>query len=163
MVARTRYDLAMNSHPDGKDRKTLKNGVVVVEARWSSMFAAFVVDGLIVLAIAGAVFGVMAAAAGPYGDLSAAWIAALVAWPVGAFAYGLTTAHRRSIGQAIAGTRTVRIADGSVPGFWRAGWVMFGRTIGAPIVLLGALSGAMTDTGVAHMSIDVARTRAAQA
>ncbi|MBT2522431.1 hypothetical protein [Arthrobacter sp. ISL-28] len=74
------------------------------------------------------------------------------------------TCFRRSLGQAAAGTRTIRLDNGGVPGFWRAGWVMFVGLVVYPfifgVLLLGALSGsgAVGDAKDRHLSIDVRET-----
>lgn len=142
-------------------RRTLTPSTVVVEARWQDSLTAFLLDGALVWVLTGAaVTGVWAATQ----EAVTSFLAGVAAWPAVSFGYGLTTAHRRSLGQRVAGTRTVRIADGTVPGFWRAGIVMLNRMVGVPFVsvlTLSALSdAALLDHWSAHLSIDVRATRA---
>lgn len=141
---------------------TLANLVVVVEARRRNALLAWFLDSLVLWVVAAATFVGAAAST----DAVSAALLALTAVPVGAFCYGLTTAHRRSLGQLAAGTRTVRHADGTVPGFWRGGWVMLLRTVLLPIFFAFylwselMLDDAVDDGKVRHVSIDDRATQA---
>ncbi|GAB3122459.1 hypothetical protein GCM10027056_12760 [Glaciibacter psychrotolerans] len=81
--------------------------------------------------------------------------------------YGFFCVGGNSLGTLIAGTRLVKLRDGSGPGMWRSGWLMFLRTVLFYFVplnsLLSALNGS-TDPVVRthHVSIDKAETRALQ-
>jgi len=140
---------------------TLPDGQEVVAARRRAFIGAWFLDGLLVWAVT---LG-LAVPAGSSAGAGTAVVLALLLWPVVSFVYGLTTAHRRSIGQRAAGTRTLRKADGSVPGPGRAGWVMLVRLVILPLAsgfyLLSLVSGDALDTpDERHLSIDVRATEA---
>lgn len=161
---RTRTDRTAMTSPavkaEDKRLTTLKNGVVVLKAKDRHIFGAWLLDWSIIL-----VLSLVAYIALLNGDPLVAILAALAVWPAGSFLYGLATCYRRSIGQAAAGTRTVRLDNGQVPGFWRAGWVMVVRLVVFPFfaffMLLGALGGSaptMDGPKDRHLSIDVRGT-----
>lgn len=151
---------------------TLENGLVVVEARWRAIAGAWLLDCLVLATMAGTASGAVLAGTADAGAAVVSWLAV---WLVTAPAYGFATAYRRSLGQLAAGTRTLRHADGTVPGFWRAGWVMVVRMVILPPGIVVSIIGIFTgdgDTGgeIRHVSVDVratdalwAATRAAQA
>lgn len=146
-------------------RTTLENGTVVVEARWRAIAGAWLLDCLVLSAPAGAASGAVVAGTSDAGAAVAVW---LVVWPVAAMLYGFATAHRRSLGQLAAGTRTVRHTDGTVPGFWRAGWVMVVRTVLLPPALVVSVVGIFTGGGdlggeTRHLSVDTRATEALRA
>lgn len=138
----------------------LHNGDVVVEAGFRKLLVAWLVDTVVAwVVIAALVLGAIAAT-GP----DALGGAILVFLPAGVFLYGMATGHRRSVGQKLVGTRTVRCADGSVPGFWRAGWVMVVRLVLVPFLLLFTLVALLggdagdVDGTQRHVSVDVRAT-----
>ncbi|ACL41926.1 hypothetical protein Achl_3975 (plasmid) [Pseudarthrobacter chlorophenolicus A6] len=154
--------MSTTTRNDDKRLKTLANGRRVIKAKDRYIFGAWLLDWSIILVLS---LGTYIALLN--GDPLVALIAALAVWPAGSFIYGLTTCHRRSLGQAAAGTRTVRLDNGGIPGFWRAGWVMFVRMVIYPFVvavlLLGALGGSANadlDAKDRHVSIDVRATAA---
>ena len=139
----------------------MPDGQEVVGARRRALFGAWFLDGLLVWVV---VLG-LAVPAGSAAGAGTVVVLALVLWPVVALGYGFTTARRRSVGQRAAGTRTLRKADGSVPGLGRAGWVMLVRMVLLPLVsgfyLLSLVSGDALDTpDERHLSIDVRATEA---
>jgi hypothetical protein len=69
------------------------------------------------------------------------------------------TCYRRSLGQRIARTRTLRIDNGAVPGFWGAGWMMALRVILFPAISASCFLGGGT-FGVKdrHVSVDALAT-----
>jgi hypothetical protein len=156
--------LAMTITPDSDRHAVLPSGQVVVEARRRAVAGAWFLDGLLVWALLAPLLVGLLAGPGP----GPAVVGVLMLWPVVSFAYGLTTARRRSLGQLAAGTRTVRKADGSVPGLWRAGWVMLVRLVIMPLgcaFFLFALLGldVLDSPKERHLSIDVRATRALSA
>lgn len=141
--------------------KTLGNGRLVVKAGSHRVFGAWFLDwSILFIASIVTYFALI-----EYDPLKAILIAAAV-WPAGAFLYGLACCYRRSIGQAAAGTRTLRLDNGEVPGFWRSGWVMLVRMVLIPFVfaffLLSVLSGSpgFGDANDRHLSIDDRATAA---
>lgn len=142
----------------GKRFVTLGDGRIVAPARDREVFLAWGIDSAIVIACTFAIYVTLAAA---FPDLFsyARELNALTAWPAVAFLYGLTTCYRRSVGQRIAGTRTLRIDNGAVPGFWRAGWMMVLRVVIFPVIfgfcLLGGGTFGVKDR---HISVDALAT-----
>lgn len=147
----------------GKRLRTLTNGTTVVQARERRRFAAWLLDWCLLLMVSLAAYAALAAQ-GPVIALAAA----LAAWPVGSVAYGFACSYRRTLGQTAAGTRTLRMANGAVPGFWRSAWVMLVRLIFFPfiyvVIITTALGGADPNYGRGdgpkerHLSIDVRET-----
>lgn len=137
---------------------TLGDGRVVAPARDREVFTAWAIDAGIVFASTFALYLALAAAF-PDPFSFARELNALAAWPAVAFIYGLTACYRRSLGQHIVGTRTLRIDNGAVPGFWRAGWMMVLRVILLPFVFAYSMLGGPT-FGIKdrHISIDALAT-----
>lgn len=137
---------------------TLGDGRIVAPARDREVFLAWGIDAAIVIAATFLVYVILAAA---YPDpfSFARELNALAAWPAVAFLYGLTASYRRSLGQRVAGTRTLRIDNGAVPGFWRAGWMMVLRVIVFPAIFAFCFLGGGT-FGVKdrHISVDALAT-----
>lgn len=148
--------MTIGTQNNDKRLTTLRNGRIVVKARDRNIFGAWLLDWSIVLMLSlGTYFALLD------GDPLTALFAALATWPVGALIYGLASSRRRSLGQAAAGTRTVRLDNGEVPGFWRSGYVMVVRIVVYPFlfsfILLGALGGSaptMDGPKDRHMSVD---------
>lgn len=152
---------AAPTRTDDKRIKTLGNGQLVVKAKDRHIFGAWLLDWSFLLI--GSLITYFAMIEDPLNAI----LAAVAVWPAGSFLYGLATCYRRSIGQAAAGTRTVRLDNGQVPGFWRAGWVMVVRLVVFPFfaffMLTSALGGSaptMDGPRDRHMSIDVNGTEA---
>jgi hypothetical protein len=153
--------MSSTSTSDDKRLKKLGNGRLVIKARDRHIFGAWLLDWSIIMALSLTTYMALLD-----GNPLTAILAALAVWPAGAFIYGLACCYRRSIGQAVAGTRTVRLDNGEVPGFWRSGWVMMVRVVFIPfvfaILLIGSLEGSATvgDAKDRHMSIDDRATAA---
>lgn len=151
------------SPPSAGDRSTtLHNLVVVVDARRRAVLLAWLLDTIVMWA---AVAALIAAVPSLAPDTASAVVLAVMTMPVACVLYGFTTAHRRSLGQLAAGTRTVRAVDGTVPGFWRAGWVMLVRLVFFPLffafLVMAMLDGGVdVDGKVRHLSIDDRATKA---
>lgn len=137
---------------------TLGDGRTVAPARDREVLLAWGIDAAIVLGSTLAIYVILAAAF-PDPFSYARELNALAAWPAVAFLYGLTASYRRSLGQHIIGTRTLRIDNGAVPGFWRAGWMMVLRVILLPFVFAYSLLGGKT-FGIKdrHISVDALAT-----
>lgn len=137
---------------------TLGDGRIVAPARDREVLLAWAIDAGIVFVATFAAYLILAAAF-PDPFSFARELNALAAWPAVAFTYGLTASYRRSLGQRIAGTRTLRIDNGAVPGFWRAGWMMVLRVLLLPAVFVFCLCGGST-FGIKdrHLSIDALAT-----
>ena len=140
---------------------TLSNGVTVVKAKDRHILGAWFLDWSIMLVVSLATFIALID-----NDPATALATAAAVWPVGSLVYGFATCYRRSFGQAVAGTRTVRLDNGQVPGFWRSGWVMIVRLVLYPfivgVLLLSVLTGSHTegDAKDRHISINVRETEA---
>lgn len=115
-----------------------------------------VLDGLVVLLAAGILMAVLNSLVQSLalGSLSLAllssnglFVAALAAiWFIVLFAYGMIMGSVGSLGDAAAGMRSVRIADGTTSGAWLGGW----RTVCwsfAPLYFLLALASALSGGG----------------
>lgn len=149
---------AETAEPEADRFITLGNGTVVAPARDKEVLIAWTIDALLVFVITAGIYaGLSAAFPDPFSY--ARELNALAAWPGVALVYGFTTAGRRSIGQRIAGTRTLRIDTGTVPGFWRSGWMMVLRVLLLPVAYLFCLCGGST-FGIKdrHLSIDALAT-----
>lgn len=152
----------MSTATRDKHLRTLTNGTTVIQAREGRRFGAWLLDWTLLLLVSLATYVALL-----YQDPVVALAAALVAWPAGAIVYGFACSYRRSLGQAAAGTRTLRIDNGAVPGFWRSAWVMLVRLIFFPfiyvVVISTALGGSDPNYGgdgpkERHLSIDVHET-----
>jgi uncharacterized RDD family membrane protein YckC len=137
---------------------TLGDGRTVAPARDREVFLAWGIDAALVFLATFAVYVILATAM-PDPFSYARELDGLAAWPVVALIYGFTSGHRRSLGQRIAGTRTLRIDTGTVPGILRAGWMMVLRVMILPVVFLFCLCGGST-FGIKdrHISIDALAT-----
>lgn len=115
-----------------------------------------VLDGLVVLLAAGILMAVLNSLVQSLalGSLSLAllssnglFVAALAAiWFIVLFAYGMIMGSVGSLGDAAAGMRSVRIADGTTSGAWLGGW----RTVCwsfAPLYFLLAFASALSGGG----------------
>ncbi|CCH29638.1 hypothetical protein ABZ816_15180 [Actinosynnema sp. NPDC047251] len=136
------------------------DGTLYVEATWGAVILAWLVDFLLVTAIAIGAAAAYYTAAPAYADpaVGAAVIGAagLVVVPL---LYGWFYGGGRGLGALLAGTRLVRIKDGSRVGLAKAGWAMLLRTLGFVIIALGALGGDSTDANQVRVSIDVRATQ----
>lgn len=137
---------------------TLGDGRTVAPARDREVLIAWSIDALLVFLTTFAVY-VALAALFPDPFSFARELNALAALPAVAVVYGFTTSYRRSLGQRIAGTRTLRIDNGGALGFWRAGWMMLLRVLILPAVFLFCMLGGGT-FGIKdrHVSIDALAT-----
>lgn len=137
---------------------TLGDGRTVAPARDREVLLAWGIDAGVVFAATFAVYLALSAAF-PDPFTYARELNALAAWPAVALLYGLTPSYRRSLGQRIIGTRTLRIDNGAIPGFWRAGWMMVLRVILLPFVFVYSMLGGPT-FGVKdrHISVDTLAT-----
>lgn len=114
--------------------KTLRNGTRVVDSTiWQSVKAWAVDFGIVaVLAITAAVL-VGTSLPGTAGKAAGA---AAATWLIAPWLYGFCCAGGRSLGSLASQTEVVRISTGEAPGFWRAGWVMFARTVLFTVMIL---------------------------
>ncbi|WP_394940532.1 RDD family protein [Psychromicrobium sp. YIM B11713] len=132
-----------------------KNGEQAVRAPGKAYFGAWLIDFILVLALAAVVFAVL-----PRTNLGLTITVAVLAWIVIGWLYGFILTGRRSLGCLLCGTRVVKLSDGGRPGFWRSGWVSFVRTVGfvvfSLIIVIGALGGSSSGNAkdnVWHVSI----------
>ena len=142
----------------GRQRVTLGDGRVVAPARDREVFLAWGLDAVLVFLAALGLYLVLCLTT-PAPFPCARELTALAGWPAAALVYGFATAYRRSIGQRIAGTRTLRIDTGGSLGFWRSGWMMVLRVLILPAAFVFCLCGGST-FGVKdrHLSIDALAT-----
>jgi len=88
------------------------------EAGLGRMIGAFCIDAMIMLGSPVALLLVLARTLG--GGL--ATVAALIAWPLLALAYGAICGYGRTIGGLVTGTRRLLLPSGRAPGPWRMAW-----------------------------------------
>lgn len=141
-----------------------RDGSWGVRARDSRIVGAWAIDMAIVLL---PVIGVAASAAQGSGSVGAGIFVGILIWLLFPWLYGAFCAGGNTLGTLLAGTRLVKLRDGSAPGFWRNGWLMFLRTVLFPLVPLNAVLDAINGGGPEaerkhHVSIDKAATRALQ-
>ncbi|NUP58483.1 MAG: hypothetical protein HOQ06_03265 [Pseudarthrobacter sp.] len=119
--------------------KTLRDGTRVVEATIWRTVKAWAVDFGVVALLALA----MAILVGnsPTGTPGAAAGAGAATWLVAPWLYGFCCARGRSLGSFATDTEVVQVGTGQPPGFWRAGWVMFARTVLFTVLVLVLLLG----------------------
>lgn len=140
------------------------DGTPGVRALDRRIIAAWAVDMVVVL-------GVSALVAVPIAkdsaNIDAGVLMGIVMWLFFPWIYGFFCLSGNTLGTLAAGTKLVKLRDGSAPGFWRSGWLMFLRTVLFFLVPINSLLNAMngdTDPVVRkhHVSIDKAATRALQ-
>lgn len=137
---------------------TLGDGRTVAPARDREVLTALGLDAVLVfLATLGLYMALCFTMPAPFPY--ARELTAVAGWPAAAAFYGFTTAYHRSVGQLVAGTRTLRIDNGRSLGFWRSGWMMVLRVLILPVVFLFCLCGGST-FGIKdrHISIDALAT-----
>lgn len=142
------------------------NGLWGVRPGDGKLMGAWALDFAVVILLSGACAMVVLASNGG----TAAVVAGIACWVAASWIYGFCCANGHTLGTLAAGTRLVKRRDGSGPGFWRSGWLMFLRTVLFPgwlVVIIFALLGA-GDPNVAskrnfHVSIDKQQTRALHA
>ncbi|ALO65657.1 hypothetical protein AS189_03065 [Arthrobacter alpinus] len=141
------------------------NGTWGVRASDGKLIGAWALDFAVVIALA----LVVALAVGKNGAATAI-VAGVGAWIASSWIYGFLCLRGHTLGTLAAGTQLVKLRDGSAPGFWRSGWLMFLRTVLFPgwlIVILFAILGAgdpdVASKSTYHASIDKQQTRALRA
>lgn len=144
----------------GERTAQFRNGSWGVRARDGKIVGAWAVDMAIVLI---PVVGVGASAAAGSGSMGAGIFLGVLVWLLFPWIYGFCCAGGNTLGTLVAGTRLVKLKDGTAPGFWRNGWLMFLRTVLFPLVPLNALldalnGGAEPTERTHHVSIDKAQT-----
>lgn len=137
----------------------LGNGTSVVKASAWQQIGAWFVDFSVVAIVAAVAYVVVAGSL--EGTTGKAVLAALAGWIGAAWIYGLCCFGGKSLGALASGTRVVRFSTGTAPGVWRAGWVMFSRTVLFPIVglvlFVAAVGGAnptMNGPKPRHITVD---------
>jgi hypothetical protein len=119
--------------------KTLRNGTQVVDSTVWRAVKAWAVDFGVVVALAIVVAVLVGSSeAGTAGTAAGAGVAT---WLVAPWLYGFCCAGGRSLGSLASETEVVRISTGGAPGSWRAGWVMFARTVLFTVLVLVLLLG----------------------
>jgi hypothetical protein len=145
----------------GERTARFHNGSWGVRARDGQIVAAWAVDFVIV--VLPAVF--VAISAKDSAGLGAAIFVGILVWLFFPWIYGFFCAGGNSLGTLVAGTRLVKLKDGSAPGFWRNGWLMFLRTVLFPLQPVNAILDALNGSTPAarrkhHVSVDKAGMRA---
>ncbi len=148
----------------GERTGQFRNGTWGVRARDLRIIAAWAVDMVVVLGVSALVAVPMAKAS--Y-SVDVGVFMGIVMWLFFPWVYGFVCMSGNTLGTLIAGTRLVKLRDGSAPGFWHSGWLMCLRTLLFLFVPLNSLLNAMngnTDPVLRkhHVSIDKAATRALQ-
>ncbi|MEU4565248.1 hypothetical protein [Micromonospora sp. NPDC023956] len=113
-------------------------------------------DALVVMVVAGVLMGTVHTAnqdfaLGRLGTAMSAstgvYVAVMAAvWFVVVVAYGMVWGSVGSLGDAVAGMRSVRIANGKRSGAWRGGWRAFWWSF-APFYLLVSIAAALEGSG----------------
>ncbi|WP_427891788.1 hypothetical protein ACQHIV_04085 [Kribbella sp. GL6] len=128
-------------------------GLYVSSTGWAA-FWAWLVDSVLVNGSAvalGVAYGVRA------GDPNKGFYVAVALLVVLPLLYGWFYANGRGVGAMLAGTRLVRMRDGSRIGLVKAGWAMLIRTLLWAFVIWCAFDGAMFDQ--VRESIDESATK----
>lgn len=149
----------------GNRTAPFRNGLWGVRAKDRRIIGAWAVDMFVVLL---PVTAIAAASAKGSGSIGAGIFLGIVVWVLFPWLYGFCCAGGNTLGSLLFGTRLVKLRDGSAPGFWRNGWLMFLRTVLFPLMPLNALLDAMNgDTSETerkhHVSISKAETQALHA
>ncbi|MFI6229696.1 RDD family protein [Micromonospora echinospora] len=139
---------AVRRHPDTGVRYVRKAG-------WPH-FCGRALDALVVMVVAGVLMGAVHAAnqdfaLGTLGSAMSAstgvYVAVMAAvWFAVVVAYGMVWGSVGSLGDVVAGMRSVRISDGRRSGAWRGGWRAFWWSF-APFYLLVAIAAAFEGSG----------------
>jgi hypothetical protein len=145
----------------GNRTGTFLDGSWGVRAKDGKIVLAWAVDMAVVLlvaAVAGTGLGKSSASVG------AGVTVGILVWFLFPWAYGFCCVGGNTLGTLIAGTRLLKLRDGSGPGFWRSGWLMFLRTVLFLLMplnaVLDAMNGMDTDSRRKyHVSIDKSETR----
>ncbi|WP_425863933.1 RDD family protein [Arthrobacter sp. TWP1-1] len=146
----------------GNRTAPFRNGSWGVRATDRRIVAAWAVDLLVVLV---PVIAVAASATKGSGSIGAGIFVGITVWLLFPWFYGFCCAGGNTLGTLLAGTRLVKLRDGSAPGFWRNGWLMFLRTVLFPLMPLNAVLNSINGVGSEterkhHVSIDKAETKA---
>lgn len=159
------YTIPPSASWNPKRTVQFRNGLWGVRASDGKLMGAWCLDFAVVIALSAAcALVVLASNSG-----AAAIVAGIACWVAASWVYGFCCANGNTLGTLAAGTRLVKLRDGSAPGFWRSGWLMFLRTVLFPgwlVAIIFALLGA-GDPNVAskrnfHLSIDKHQTSALQ-
>jgi hypothetical protein len=138
--------------------RAFRNGDLYVDSTIGAALGAWFVDSLIVNGSAiglGMLYFTLSSA---YDKSVGALLIAVVMMIVLPFVYGWCYADGRAAGAMLAGTRSVRLADGGRIGLAKAGWAMLIRTLLLPFIFWVAL-GEGAEPGEVRVSIDEAATR----
>lgn len=158
-LARARERLAPVLGPDAARRlRAFGDGGLYVDSTVAAALGAWIVDSLIVNGTAVALGVTYALASGDPDSAVGAVLITLALLVVLPLVYGWCYGDGRALGARLAGTRSVRKADGARIGLAKAGWAMLIRTLLLPFVFWVAL-GEETDIGEVRVSIDEAATR----
>lgn len=138
-----------------------RNGRWGVRASDGRIVAAWAVDFVIVLLPA---VLVATSAAKDSGSVGAGVAVGVLVWLLFPWIYGFFCAGGNTLGTLLAGTRLAKLKDGTAPGFWRNGWLMFLRTVLFPLqpvnAILDALNGSTAQASRKHhVSVDKAAMR----
>ncbi|WP_447007667.1 RDD family protein [Saccharothrix isguenensis] len=143
---------------DARRIETFKDGTLYVRPSGWQQLATWVVDFLVYLL--GVAVGIVAASV-PYssgaiddGQLALFLIAVLFLVPP---LYGLCYGNGRALGAVLAGTRLVRVADGSPIGL-KGPWAMTTRTALLPLLMIVLFAGALSGGGFSSPPGSPART-----
>jgi len=138
--------------------KAFRNGGLYVDSTVGAALWSWFVDSVLVngTAVGVGVLYFVSSSAGDRGTGAVViTVALMIVLPL---LYGWCYADGRALGARLAGTRSVRVADGRRIGPWKAGWAMLVRTLLLPFIFWVAL-GEVTDIGEVRVSIDESATR----
>lgn len=137
--------------------RAFRNGDLYVDSTVGAALWSWFVDSLLVNGTAvGLGVAYFLSSPGDRGTIAVVITAAMMI--VLPLLYGWCYADGRALGARLAGTRSVRVADGGRIGVGKAGWAMLIRTLLLPFIFWVAL-GEVTDIGEVRVSIDESATR----
>ncbi|MFB7843762.1 RDD family protein [Microbacterium sp. NPDC056052] len=139
---------------EAKRVRAFEDGTLYVDSTMSGALLAWLVDSVLLYAVAVAVaIGYGTTSDDPDRAVGAVIIglALIVVLP---FVYGWAFRNGRALGGLLTGTQVVRMKDGSPVGLAKAGWAMLIRTVFLPFLFWAAIDG----IGQVRVSIDSAAT-----
>lgn len=138
--------------------KAFRNGDLYVDSTVGAALWSWFVDSLLVNGVAVGLGVTYFVSSSAVDRGTVAVVIAAVLMIVLPLLYGWCYADGRALGARLAGTRSVRVADGGRIGVGKAGWAMLIRTLLLPFIFWVAL-GEVTDIGEVRVSIDESATR----
>lgn len=134
--------------------RAFEDGTLYVDSTMSGAFLAWLVDSVLLYAVAVAVAIIYGTASDDPDRAVGAVVIGLALIVVLPFGYGCAFRDGRALGGLLTGTQVVRMRDGSPVGLAKAGWAMLIRAVFLPFLFWAAIDG----VGQVRVSIDRAAT-----